>query len=518
MRLRRKKNEEEPGDLEELEDQYIPEAEHPEQATQESHQKKYIPRHKKVKGKDQEAVISEEQAVLPQAPLPPTGPAGVAEEAEQPGAPGAVEVPPQEPRPEPPSGPGETVKPEPEKPQEPGRPEDQEPSRVENGVPPEGGMPPGYGYYWIPPGMYPPPYPPQAFGYGGPPPEMPPPGMFYPVAGPGPYPPMSPPVEPGAFNEGMFVPAGVNEDFSLDELTAAGESHWRADLKWIFGIIATAFLFMTLLFAGYSRVSSRGAAQDIQVSLIQSVTKVEDSIDENYNELRSKARKDEDSVITVPDVGVDVQVSAEDVLSMDQAELTEAVIAEIQQTIYSQGYKGDLPMKYAQGPGEDRAKAVCVTCLGSLNKGAHDNLFIPIIICGGIFIIFFVLFVVFCRGWGKVIGSGILLICATLPVSLFLRLGGAFFWNSSSAALYEGAMYNALIDTGSLMVVFFDIVLGAGAIILLVGVVGGTIAGRRKKRVAPFMDLETPQDVVVGGPAVDSSPAVGEEPSEHEEY
>ncbi|MBN2167696.1 MAG: hypothetical protein JW738_00500 [Actinobacteria bacterium] len=511
MRIRIKKSEEGPGDLESLEGQYFPENEYIEGAVPENPRKKYIPRHKG--GRRRAQTPGEEE-------LPPLVPEQAVPETEQVGAVPQMELR----KPFQDAGPGDVAFPHAQggmrgqaiepgvkgeylsgSPQEPPGAEKAGPARPPEGSPPEESIPPGYGYYWVPPGMYPPPYPPQAYGYGGGPPEMPPqPGIPYPFTGPGPYPSMPPPfADGGPYNGEGFPLMGADEEFRLDDLAVSEETHWRADLKWIFGIITGLFIFTTLLFTGYYRVSGAGAAGEIQSSLILNVTKIESIIDENYTELRSKARKDEDTVITIPDIGVDVEISAEDILSMDEAELTGAVVGEVQKTIYLQGYEGDLPMKYAQGPGEERARAVCVTYLGSLNKGAHENLFIPIIICLGLSIIFFVLFVVFCRGWGKAIGPGVLFICAALPGSLLLRLGGAFFWNPGSAGLYEGAMYQALIDTGSMTVLFFDIILGIGALLLLVGVVGGTIAGRRRRRITPFNELETPQDIVAGGPSVD---------------
>ncbi|MBN1288094.1 MAG: hypothetical protein JXA49_00460, partial [Actinobacteria bacterium] len=440
MRIRRKKGEEEPGDLESLEDGYCPESEYVERAVPENPRKKYVPRHKGGKVRGQTPEEEEPPLFIPEEAVPGAGATGgvFQTEAREPfeaaGPGGAVfeRGPTQVPDDigELGTGPGGKGEYPSGRSPEPSAAEKGDFTGAPEGVPPEDGASQGYGYYWVPPGMYPPPYPQQVFGYGGGPPEMPPqPGIPYPFSGPGPYPPMAPPfVEGVPCNGEQFHSMEPDDDFRFGDLDFAEETHWRADLKWVFGIIAGLFILMTLLFTSYYRVSGAGPAEEIQSSLILNVTKIESIIDENYTELRSKARKDEDAAITVPDIGVDVEISSEDILSMDEAELTSAVIGEVQKTIYSQGYEGDLPMKYAQGPGEERARAVSVTYLGSLNKGAHENLFIPVIICLGLSIVFFVLFVVFCRGWGKVIGPGVLLICAAFPGSLFLRLGGAFFW------------------------------------------------------------------------------------------
>jgi hypothetical protein len=50
---------------------------------------------------------------------------------------------------------------------------------------------------------------------------------------------------------------------------------------------------------------------------------------------------------------------------------------------------------------------------------------------------------------------------------------------------------------------FFDIALGVGALLLLVGVIGNTVAKKSRRRVPPFRELEQPDQVVAGGPPVE---------------
>jgi hypothetical protein len=51
-------------------------------------------------------------------------------------------------------------------------------------------------------------------------------------------------------------------------------------------------------------------------------------------------------------------------------------------------------------------------------------------------------------------------------------------------------MYQAFQSMGALMLVFFDVALGAGALVLLIGVIGGVFSRRAKKRVPPFLGLQ----------------------------
>jgi hypothetical protein len=292
------------------------------------------------------------------------------------------------------------------------------------------------------------------------------------------------------------------EEEEFGELIVTEPSHWHGDLKWLFGVLTTVFLFATLLVAGFYRITGPGIAKQILVPVIEDATQVTQKVTRNYQDLRSRARKSPSATIVIPDIGVTVRVRASQIDSLSAQDLANRVNLEIARQIYSQGYEGDLPMSAAQGVGEERAKAVCATILGVVNQKTHDSLFWPLVILGVVSLVMGVLFIVFCRGWGKAIGAGLVLIVASLSFSLFVRVGNEFIWKQSVSGMYKSAMFQALRDTGSSSVIFFDIALGAGALVLLVGIIGNTIAKRSRRRVAPFRELERPEQVVAGGPPV----------------
>jgi hypothetical protein len=293
------------------------------------------------------------------------------------------------------------------------------------------------------------------------------------------------------------------EGEEFGELTIPEPSHWRNDLKWLFGVLTTVVLFATLLVAGFYRITEPGIAKQVLVPIIEDSTQVTQKVTRNYQELRSRARRSPSATIIIPDIGVTVRVSASQIRSLSAQDLANKVNLEIARQIYQQGYEGNLPMSTAQGVGEERAKAVSATILSVVNKKTHNNLFWPLVILGVVSLVLGVLFIVFCRGWGKAIGAGLVLIVASLSFSLFVRVGNEFIWKQGVSGMYKAAMFQAFRDMGSSSVVFFDIALGAGALVLLVGIIGNTIAKRSSRRVTPFRELERPEQVVVGGPPVE---------------
>ena len=384
----------------------------------------------------------------------------------------------------------------------------------------------GYGQYPPQPYWYPPVYPPAAFygyppGYqqgppvetgGGHPPDeqtgtipvVPPQQHVQPMS-PYPFPPAFLP--PGGDVSGLpptplMPPFQPLEDTRFEELTRAESTHWRVDMKWVFGIMTTALLFLVLTTAGLYRISGRGAAQEIAVPVIDTTTSVRNAVEENYQDLKAKARKQKNAQIMIPDVGVDISMEAETITSLGSEELADSVILEIERQLYNQGYYGDLPMKPAQGVGEDRGKGTCETLLASLNRKTHQVLVWPMIIVGIMALLFAVPFLIFCRGWGKIIGAGVVVVAAALPASIYIRTGTRFLWKGTAAGLYKGVVLQAFSDSGSLMLVFFDIALGVGALLLLVGIVGNVISRKSRERVTPFGDLQEPEEIVVGGPSV----------------
>lgn len=410
------------------------------------------------------------------------------------------------------------------------------------------GPAPGQGYFYPPP-WYPGPFgmPGPYYGYpqpgqtgqipigpgaggqpGGPaapsgqpplPPGMPEPGTMPPQPVPfGPPPGFVPPGYPGAYPPEMQVPMELSslEEPEFESLTLTESSHWRGDFKWVFGIITALCIFLTLSFAGMYRVTGPGAAKQVMTPIITNATQVKKFVKDNYQELRSKARKSKSAKIFIPDIGVSVSIEGTVISSLSSDDLADRVITEAQRQVYQQGYKQSLPMKTAQGAGEERAKATCVTILSKMNKSTHSTLFWPIIIFGVLALAFGVLMLVFSRGWGKALSAGLAIIAGALAGSLWLRIGNQFIWKAGAAGTFKPVANQALRTMGSMAVVYFDIALAAGAVVLLVGVIGAVIARKSRERVTPFTDLKRPEEAVVGGPPVE--PGMNGIPDDHDSF
>lgn len=389
------------------------------------------------------------------------------------------------------------------------------------------GAPPGPGYYFPPP-WYPPPYTmaPPYFGFPGPgqtgpipvvpgqmpPPESPPlPPAAQPMLSPGAFGPAGP--MPPGFPPGMYPPMAPPpmdlrslEEPEFESLTHGETSHWRIDLKWAFGIIAALFIFLALASAGLYRVTGPGAARQVLLPVIENATQVKQFVKENYQELRNKARRSRSASIFIPDIGVTISIKGDVIASLSSDDLADRVIVEAERQIYSQGYKQSLPMKAAQGAGEERAKAVCVTVLSKMNKSTHSALFWPIIIFGVLALAFGILLLIFCRGWGKAIGAGIAIIMGALPGSLMLRVGHQFFWKAGAAGTYRPVANQAMRTMSSLAIAYFDIALAFGALVLLVGVIGAIIARKSRERIPPFTELKQPDSLLAGTQQPDAGP------------
>ncbi len=372
---------------------------------------------------------------------------------------------------------------------------------------------PGYPAQWYQqPGWYPPPF----FIPGATPPEgvTMPPGMKQPQQPMSP-PPMTPfggPMPPGPFGMPpyppppgeMFQPLALPPEAGSEEeiqKLAREPGHWRGDLKWVFGILAAIFLLATLTLAGFYRVTGPGKARNVIVPLVQDATGVKSAVKSSYKSLRIKAKGHDNSRFVIPKVGMTIILSGEMINSLGPEDLANRVSSEVASKLYANGYRS-LPPGNAFGIGELRAQAVSVTLLSVMNKKTHSGLLLPMIVASALAFAFFLLLLVFCFAWGKAIGVGIVVIGAALPVSLFIRIASEIIWPSSGAGMFETAMGTAMRQIGGGMVLYFDIALGAGALLLLVGVVGAIISKRTKERVPPFLDLERAKPLT-GEPPVD---------------
>lgn len=342
-----------------------------------------------------------------------------------------------------------------------------------------------------------------------------------------------PPVQPGSPAAGFVMPpAGVpqapdwipapgpqpglsqpgditGEDAEFRGLTGEETSHWRVDLKWIFGVAGALLLLATLTVAGFYSVTSPGVSLDIIEPLVSDATEVRELVEENYSDLRAKARRSSSASFVIPDIGVQVTVKATEVNSLSADDLADKVVSEVAEQIYDRGYKGNLPMPDALGVGEMRARAVVATLLSVLNRKTHSDLLWPLIVLAVLAVAFGVMSAAFCRGWGRALGAGIIIIAAALPPSLFLRIANEFVFGSSTG-VFKGASHQALRTASGSMLLFYDIALAAGALVLLGGIIGVVVAKKTRGRVPPFLDLARPARAVIGGPPLEpglSTPA-----------
>jgi hypothetical protein len=309
----------------------------------------------------------------------------------------------------------------------------------------------------------------------------------------------------------MGPPVGLMslEEPEFESLTHGETSHWRGDLKWVFGIITALFIFLALSSAGLYRVTGPGAAKQVLVPIIENATQVKQFVKKNYQSLHNKARKSRTANIYIPDIGVTISIKGDIIASLSADDLAERVIVDIERQIYSLGYKQSLPMKSAQGVGEERAKAICVTILSKVNKTTHNSVLWAILIFGTLALAFGVLLIVFCRGWGKMIGVGIAFIAGAIPGSLVLRIGHQFVWKAGAAGTFKPAANQAMRTMSSLAIACFDIALALGALLLLAGVIGAIIARKSRERIPPFTELKQPAPLVAG---VQPGQGPGEEP------
>ncbi|MBU1671259.1 MAG: hypothetical protein KKF41_05935 [Actinobacteria bacterium] len=321
-----------------------------------------------------------------------------------------------------------------------------------------------------------------------------------PVPAPFPVPTVPPPLSP-------VLQPGL-EDSDFEGLTREEPSHWRDDFKWVFGFITATLILLTLTAAGFYRATGPGAARRILQPVLSGATQITEYVEENYQDLRSKARRNRNANIIIPDIGIEVSISASDITeSSTSQDLADRVIIEVERKLYGSGYTSDIPMKDARGVGEERAKATDATLLTMVNRNTHGAMLWVMIVVGVLALVFAVIFVLFCRGWGRLTGLGLAIIAGSLPGALLVRAANEFVWTARGSGVpYRAAMSSALHTGGSLMLPYYDIALGVGALVLLAGVIGSLVARRTRQRVPPFMDLSRSEALVEEDLMIEAGP------------
>lgn len=272
-----------------------------------------------------------------------------------------------------------------------------------------------------------------------------------------------------------------------------GESK-RIDLKWLFGVTSSLILFIALVVSSLFIITAPGNAKRINAGILKKASLVREVIDDNYLELRSKARRKPQASFLIPDLGIDIFLKGQDIGSLDSEELTEKVITLMARNLYSEGYSAGIPFTTPRGAGEERGKAVCITILSALNGDSHKGMLIPLAIIASVGIAMGLLSVVFSVSWGRVITTALVLVCASFPVSFISRFFTEFVLTGGTGT-YKDATHTALRTALTSSIYVFDACLGAGALLLLVGVIGAVVSRKRTERVPPFLELKTTPDL-----------------------
>lgn len=274
-----------------------------------------------------------------------------------------------------------------------------------------------------------------------------------------------------------------------------GNSHWRNDLKWLFGLISALFLFFALSTAGVWRVTAYRNAKQVLVPLIQGATRVSTEVRDSYLTLKKRAKKNPYGKVSLEFIGIETSLDSKTVISSEPEELSELIIFKIADDLYSKGLRNALPMPRAYGVGEERDKALCLTFLSKINRGTHENVLVPLIVFAGLALGFCFLSAIFSEGWGKASTIGIISIAGSLPGSLVIRAACEFLWRPGAGGVFRIASSQALNSTGMFALPFYDIALAFGAIVLLVGIIGGIVRKRSLERIPPFLELELGGDL-----------------------
>ncbi len=313
------------------------------------------------------------------------------------------------------------------------------------------------------------------------PPVMPP--VIYPT-----YPPQVEPAQgPSAF---FAIPEEHISPEGFQKLARGEGESRRVDLKWLFGVTAALILFVALVVSSLFIVTVPKNAKRITAGILRDASLVREAIDENYYELRSKAKRKPQTSFLIPDVGIDIFLKGRDIFFFDAEDLTEKVITLMSKSLYSEGYSADIPLKTPRGAGEERAKAICTTMMSSLNNDFHGRTLIPLVVIACVAIAMTALSLAFSVGWGRVITAALIFLCASFPVSFLARFFSEFVLTGGGGT-YKDAASGMLRTAISSSVYVFDAVLGAGALLLFIGVIGAVVSRKRMERVPPFLELKT---------------------------
>ncbi len=255
--------------------------------------------------------------------------------------------------------------------------------------------------------------------------------------------------------------------------------YWYVDLKWISAILLTLSLTVTLALFVLSKLTTEQSAVEISTLAIATVfSREEGGLDDtaSIEKLKAETKKQAGTVIhPLPNIPA-ISISKQDLTTLSPREVRLKIFRQVTEPLYNEGVEG-VAQRFTSDQNQQQQFMRQASLLRFFTRGTHDMINRFWLVGMAVSIVFLVSLIFFSFGWGRLANPGLIFCIVGLPgsfVALLLLHPPAGGGGPASAVPPEIAQAIGQQFQGS-----YQIVLGAGLMMLLVALIGKIITAVR---------------------------------------
>jgi len=262
---------------------------------------------------------------------------------------------------------------------------------------------------------------------------------------------------------------------------AAGLLNEKKGLRVVAGFLFTVFLIISLFSYHAYNLTSYNAVEKIGLAVASEVFGVQTLIEGFYPELIQLAEQNPDYELSLPDIGIDLDIKAGELKEVSRDEIGDYILSRLIKRAYDGGFSNVLNPEGLGGGFEAEVEKATSLADAFVSKRFNDAMLLTFYISIFFSFLFAILFFIFSPGFKKLTGFGTSFTLAGIP-GLPLLLFPLFAGGQNLGVDSPSSLIQALLPFIERMQLTYLIVLLLGICLLLGGISGIFITRREVKK------------------------------------
>jgi hypothetical protein len=259
---------------------------------------------------------------------------------------------------------------------------------------------------------------------------------------------------------------------------------WHIDLKWIFGLLFTAFLFETLLVFQIYRATKFETAKKVELAFLEAKLGARKELSRVYPTIRLAALKSPQSDLQLPNLPFVLSFKREEILQLEEKEFPQYVMEKLVKETYYKGFDvvfgktASTGFNLVQGESFNNPLRIFFTFFSYRTNKLTKQI---LTVLGLATVIFFIPYFLFSSGFGKAISLGISTGLIGLPSYLLFSLAYKSASRGISSQGIEGKFKQDMLLPLNFAQKFYLWLLVLAIVLIVIGIAGNIWQRQRNK-------------------------------------